>query len=197
MSADERREDDDEADRLLRFDQDGEHREGDSGFAASLDEQDDRPDEEESSHRVDLSPERGVVPRRGDEEEESGRDQARALAEPASRGPIEDQRDAEVGEDRRYLQQQRKGRPRRVAEQPEDVDVPGWVVGAAGRRVERAGSDARERRCPAGEELHVTRKTLSWVEDEREKDSEQEPAGEDRRNARVARERGHFAVARS
>src|SRR5207237_1864320 len=197
MSADEHRQHDDKADSLLRFDEDREHSESDRGLALSLDQQNERSDEQQGPDRVDLPPERGVVPGHGDEEVERRGDEPCALAEPAAGGPVKDEGDAEVGEDRWHLQKERERRRRGIAEQPEDVHVAGRVVGAAGCRVERAGADARERRRPSREELHVAGEALSRVENEREQDAKKQPGDEDRDKSRVLRERGHFAAARS
>src|SRR5207244_754367 len=197
MSADDHREHDDKADGLLRLDEDRENGESDCGLALSLDQQNERGNKQQGPDRVDLPPERGVVPSHRDEEVERRSDEPRALAEPAPRGPVEDGGDAEVGEDRWHLQQERERRGRGTAEEPQDVHVPGRVVGAGRRRVERARADPRERRRPAGEELHVAGKALLRVEDEREQNAKKQASRKDRDESRVLRERGHFAAARS
>src|SRR5207253_1946509 len=197
MSADEHREHDDKADGLLRLDEDRENSESDCGLALSLDQQNERGNKQQGPDRVDLPPERGVVPSHRDEEVERRSDEPRALAEPAPRGPVEDGGDAEVGEDRWHLQQERERRGRGTAEEPQDVHVPGRVVGAGRRRVERARADPRERRRPAGEELHVAGKALLRVENEGEQNAKKQASRKDRDESRVPRERGHFAAARS
>src|SRR5207302_7108512 len=158
---------------------------------------DERSDEQERPDRIDLSPQRGVVPSHRDEQVQRCGTQTCGLAEPAPSGPVQEGGDAEVGDDRRHLQKEWERRCRGVAEQPEDVHVARWIIGAARGRVERARPDAREGRGPSREKLHVGREALLREDNERQQNAKKQAGRKDRDKSRVLRERGHFAAARS
>ena len=211
---DERREDDAE----LGLDQRRHDGEPDGGLGEAVDQEGDGDEHDQRADRVDLAPQRRVVPGDRVEEVQRGRPQRgaariRPRSEPATDEAVEEVRDAQVGGDRRQLDQpaddrvgQRQDDPaegdRAAAketgqaaadrsDEPQHVEVAGRVVGEAGVGVEAAGAAVGQRQGPRGEAADVALEAGAREEDvcddesQRQPDQEQDGDGGDGRGRPV------------
>ena len=159
MPPDEDRNQDHEDDGVLRLDEDGSDRKRGGRLAPALDEEDEGGEHEQRPDCVHLTPQRRVIPAHGQREVERRGHDTGPAAEPSPTGPREQEGDREIGEDRRGLEERCRGglggcaddRPDHradSADEPQDIQVAGRVVGRRGVRVESAGPDRTDRLGP-------------------------------------------------
>jgi hypothetical protein len=102
------REQDDQANGVLRLHQDAQDGQHGRRFAPAVYQRHEGREYQQRAHSVDLTPQGGVVPRHRHEQIEGGGHEACSAAEPRCRSAVEEDGNRPVGGDRRKLQHQQR-----------------------------------------------------------------------------------------